>query len=135
MPSNKQQQRTNNLDEVEGGRAKTILVVDDEQPILDLLSDVLRDEGYTVFTARTGVEALRIAQSTPVSLVLTDLMMPQLDGRGLLVALREDARTANVPVLLMTAINFPKDAQFNALIRKPFDLGDMLEVIDQHLGQ
>jgi two-component system, NtrC family, response regulator len=62
----------------------TILVVDDEPNYLIILSELLRDEGYEVFTADKGEEGLKIAKETDLDLIITDMRMPGLDGLGLL---------------------------------------------------
>ncbi len=113
---------------------RSILIVDDEQPIIDLLRDVLEEEGYIVITARNGSEAINIVQQQPVDLVLTDYMMPHMDGLDLSKQLRSDPRTANIPVLIMSAVHVPNDGNFNSIIRKPFNLVDVLNDIRQHLS-
>lgn len=113
---------------------KTILVVDDEQPILDLLCDTLEDVGYTILTAPNGNAALGIVEHTIPDLVLTDLMMPVMDGQTLCTRLRSDTRTARIPILLMTAARQPQlEAPFTDVIPKPFSLDTVLEQIERHL--
>src|SRR5919206_4934956 len=78
-----------------------ILVVDDDPSILALVTEILQDEGYDVATARNGAEALeRVAEAVPAVLV-TDLMMPVMDGPALVHACR--AAPASVPILIMSA--------------------------------
>ncbi len=115
-------------------RKRSILIVDDEQPIIDLLYDVLEEEGYTVVAARNGREAMDIVQQQRVDLVLTDYMMPHMDGWHLSKQLRSNPRTANIPVLVMSAVRVPNDGTFNSVIRKPFNLIDVLNEIGQHLS-
>lgn len=111
-----------------------VLVVDDEPAILEVVQDVLEDEGYTVLPAREGREALSMALQTPPDLVLTDLMMPVMDGRTLFRRLRDDGRTAHIPVVLMSAAYQaqPGDA-FVAVIAKPFSLVSLLDTVEQLL--
>lgn len=66
-----------------------ILVVDDEAPVRNLLSDVLEKEGYTVFTAETGVEASTIYDSNDIDLIITDLVMPEKGGIDLIMELKK----------------------------------------------
>lgn len=66
-----------------------ILIVDDEAPVRNLLSSVLEKEGYTVFTAETGVEATTIYQSNSIDLVITDLVMPEKGGIDLIMDLKK----------------------------------------------
>lgn len=110
-----------------------ILIVDDELPILELLRDVFEEEGYTVLTARNGQEAAALVRLALVDVVLTDYMMPQMNGATLIEALRANPRTADVPILLMSAVNVPHGG-YNALIRKPFDLASMLERVAKQLN-
>ncbi len=79
-----------------------VLVVDDNADMRSYLSQLLRDE-YEVLLAADGQEALEIAVAQPVELVLTDVMMPRLDGFGLVRALRADQRTARLPIVMLTA--------------------------------
>ncbi len=80
----------------------TILVVDDEQDITDLLSYNLKKEGYTVWTARTGIAALELAAQVP-DLCILDVMMPGMDGWEVCKALRKDPATSAIPVIFLTA--------------------------------
>jgi two-component system, OmpR family, alkaline phosphatase synthesis response regulator PhoP len=81
---------------------KTILVVDDERDILELLRYNLEKEGYAVVVAHDGREALEMAASPP-DLVILDVMMPVLDGFETCKKLKADPKTARVPVLFLTA--------------------------------
>src|SRR6476660_6469002 len=98
-----------------------VLIVDDEPHILDLLRDVLEDEGFTVITASNGAAALYLIQRSPVALVLTDLMMPFVSGIDLARQLHSSPQTANIPLLLMSAA-MPAHVSpiFAAVIHKPF---------------
>ena len=65
---------------MENSKGHTILIVDDEPDILDFLSYTIKKEGYRVFTAKNGEEAIKLAQQLRPSLILMDVMMPQMDG-------------------------------------------------------
>ena len=80
----------------------TILVVDDDPGLLVLLADELRDDGYTVTTARDGVEALRRLEGSWPDLVIIDLMMPGMDG---LTLAREIKAKADLPIVVLSAID------------------------------
>ncbi len=80
---------------------ETILVVDDEKNYLLVLSAVLEEEGYEVFTALSGPEAIEIQKASDIDLVLTDMKMPGMDGIELLERIKE--RDPDLPVILMTA--------------------------------
>ena len=80
-----------------------ILIAEDDPTLRDNLQWMLELEGYEVFAACDGADAAVQAQNQRPDLVLTDVMMPQLDGYGLIQALRSDTRTATVPVIMLTA--------------------------------
>ncbi len=105
-------------------------MVDDEQPILLLLRDLLEDEGYTVLTAHDGAFALALAQDAKPDLVLTDLMMPTMDGLALARCLRSDPGTACIPLVAMTAAYRPHDTDlFAHVIAKPFEVAPLVATI------
>jgi len=79
---------------------KTILVVDDERHIVDLVRLYLDKEGFAVVTARDGREALQLAARHDPDLIVLDLMLPEMDG---LEVTRELRRTSDVPILMLTA--------------------------------
>jgi two-component system response regulator VicR len=79
---------------------RKILIVDDEQSIIDLLTYNLERNGYQVVIARDGRQALRLAQSTQPDLIILDLMLPLLDGLDVCRALRRDSA---VPIIMLTA--------------------------------
>ncbi|HTY37626.1 MAG TPA: response regulator transcription factor [Bacteroidota bacterium] len=80
----------------------TILIVDDEKDILELLKYNLEKDGYHVLTAHDGKEALRQAKHHP-DLVVLDIMMPELDGWEVCKVLRKDPATAKIPIIFLTA--------------------------------
>jgi DNA-binding response OmpR family regulator len=111
------------------------LVIDDEPAILALVRDILADEGYTVLVATDGEEGLLHAQRTAPDLILTDLMLPGLDGYTLCRILRAEARTAQTPVIAMSAAYRPQaGVAFDAVLAKPFELDTLLSVIRAYLG-
>jgi DNA-binding response OmpR family regulator len=82
---------------------KTILVVDDEEDILELVRFHLAREGYAVLSAQTGEQAWRMVREQRVDLALVDLMLPGIDGLELTRRLKNDSRTAPIPVVMLTA--------------------------------
>ena len=80
----------------------TILVVDDEKDILELLKYNLEKDGYRVLTAQNGKEALKLARQNP-ELVVLDIMMPELDGWEVCKAIRKDPATSRIPIIILTA--------------------------------
>jgi two-component system, OmpR family, alkaline phosphatase synthesis response regulator PhoP len=81
---------------------KTILVVDDEKDIVDLLSYNLTKEGFSVIAARNGRDALDRAKQKP-DLIILDVMMPEMNGLQVIQELKKEKKTASIPVLLLTA--------------------------------
>jgi len=79
----------------------TVLLVDDEPNYLIVLSELLRDEGFEVFTANNGEEALQTVRTTDLDLIITDMRMPGLDGLGLLRAAKE--LNPALPIIMVTA--------------------------------
>jgi CheY-like chemotaxis protein len=112
-----------------------ILVIDDEEMILSLLQEVLDLEGYTVLLAMNGEAGLaRVLEAHP-DLILTDMMMPIMDGHELCRRLRANQRTATIPLICMSAAYRPAaDDAFDAIIAKPFDLDSLLALIHVWLG-
>jgi two-component system phosphate regulon response regulator PhoB len=80
-----------------------ILVVEDDEDILELVRYNLRREGYQVSAASTGEEAIKTARSRPFDLFLLDLLLPGIDGLDLCKILKNDSKTAHVPIIMVTA--------------------------------
>jgi CheY-like chemotaxis protein len=111
-----------------------ILIVDDEPSILELIHDILEQEGFSVLVAHNGAAALRQIQQRPVALVLTDLMMPQISGIELARRLRGDPKTAAIPIILMSAAMPPGASDlFVALLHKPFPIEKVTQIVHQCL--
>ena len=109
----------------------TILVVDDEQPLRDLLADVLELDGHRVLVAANGREALAIARRDRPDLVVSDVMMPLLNGVRLCQQLKADPSTASVPVILMSSVGprIVNGSGADAFVKKPFDLDEVEAVV------
>lgn len=83
-------------------REKTVLVVDDESSVRDLLARILRQEGYVVLTASEGAAAWKSIKDAAPDMVLLDLMLPGMDGMELCRLIREDPLTKDLPVIVAT---------------------------------
>jgi DNA-binding response OmpR family regulator len=122
------------------GTARTIvLIIEDERSIASFVAEVVDDAGYLPVVAMNGLEALERAREHWPNLVITDLMMPRLDGAGVVRALRLEAATrsyAMPPVILMTAadLHYARATGADALLRKPFDLTDLDALLHRFLG-
>lgn len=104
-----------------------VLVVDDDAVIVELLRVSLEIEGFTVVTARDGQEGLERAHSEHPDLVLSDVMMPRLDGLELVARLRADPSTCHLPIVLLSAraqnaeVAQGLEAGADDYVTKPFD--------------
>ncbi|MCC5941267.1 MAG: response regulator transcription factor [Balneolaceae bacterium] len=82
---------------------QTILVVDDEQDLLDLIEYNLRKEGFDVLRAENGLDGIAMAREYKPNLVLLDIMMPQMDGIEVCDRMRDDSELKNIPIIFLTA--------------------------------
>jgi CheY-like chemotaxis protein len=113
-----------------------ILVVEDDPRMLDAMVWLVESEGHHVAQATNGVEALALATSEPPELIVTDFMMPLMDGLELARSLADDPRLSTIPVVLTSAIAAPPDHDaFVAFLRKPFSASRLIEVINETLAQ
>lgn len=116
--------------------AKTILVVEDEEILRDLLRKSLNRSGYDVLSAENGRYALDTLQTNQVDLILLDIMMPQMDGFEFCEEIRQ---TSDVPIIILTALNRPDDVvrglQLGAdeYITKPFSFSELSVRIESML--
>ncbi len=113
-----------------------ILICDDERDIVSALKIYLTPEGYTLFEAYNGMEALQILRQNEIHLVLMDIMMPQMDGIAATAKIREES---NVPVILLTAKSEDTDKVLGLnigaddYITKPFNPVEVLARVRSHL--
>lgn len=119
---------------VEGtGGMKKVLIVDDEAEIVELVSMILDDAGVDLLAAYDGQEALKIVGEQHPDLVLTDVMMPRLNGSELCDKIKSDPSTSGTVVIFMTAFRRGGPCAADGCIYKPFDNGQMLSLVQQHL--
>lgn len=111
-----------------------ILLVDDEEAVLRITSRLLTLKGFEVVTARNGVEALQVFSRERFDLVISDVTMPEMDGLTLLRRLREMEPPPKV--ILISGINFEtaNTTGASAVLNKPFELSQLLELIECHAG-
>jgi CheY-like chemotaxis protein len=105
----------------------TVLIVEDDPAIRAVVAALLEEEGYAVRRARDGLEALTIVDSARVDLILSDVVMPHLDGASLVRRLRQ--RGDGVPVVLMSAVYADVDLPGVPFIPKPFDADRLLQAV------
>lgn len=107
------------------GGGEAILVVEDSAPVASIIQMALVKEGYKVLTASDGLEGLKIALAERPMLIITDSVMPRMDGYGLLRAIRANPMTSDIPVIMLTSKTTNEDEQqalefgFSDFIPKP----------------
>ena len=119
---------------------KTIMVVDDDAPILELIGDILKPGGYNIVKAQSGSEALEKLKKNKPDLILLDLMMPSMDGWDVCEKIKNNKKTENIPIIFVTAKNDPISRSMGSLasveyITKPFDMNDMKKKVKSILNQ
>lgn len=124
------------MERVENENQKTILIVDDEQPIVDILVYNLKKEGYNTLEANDGIAAVEIALKSKPDLILLDIMLPKMDG---LTVCKKIKSKLNVPILMLTA----KDEEIDKIlglelgaddyITKPFSVRELMARIKANL--
>ena len=111
--------------------SKSILIVEDQPDALDILVYLFTLEGYKVIAAHNGQEGFNMAQKEHPDLILTDIMMPILDGVDMIKQVRQDRQLQKVPVIVMTAFGEDKTqmaitAGANETIQKPLRFDTLL---------
>ena len=112
-----------------------ILIVDDEQPVREFIGLVLADAGHQTVLASNGRHALELMRAGRPDLVISDVMMPLMNGVELCQHLKRATETAAIPVILMTSAgeNVAAGAGYDAFLAKPFDLNVMEALVDRCL--
>ncbi len=113
----------------------TILVIEDEIHIRDNIAEILEFSQYQVYTAENGVVGIQLAQRYHPDLILCDIMMPELDGYGVLTQLRADPMTTAIPLIFLSAK--PQWQEFcqgknlgnGEYLAKPFHINELLNAI------
>ncbi len=122
-------------------RVSTILVVEDEEPVRSLLTELLGGEGFRVFEASDGQAGLELAREHVPDLVISDVEMSGLTGHAMLQALQTDPATATIPFIFLTGRANRDDVRFGMTlgaddyITKPFDLNEILAAVRSRLAR
>jgi CheY-like chemotaxis protein len=119
---------------IKGERMANVLLVDDDANVLQALETMLVLQGHRVRTAESGASALNAVRLDAPEIIVTDVMMPDMDGIRLLRTLRSTPRFADIPVILMTAINVPQDLPVQASLRKPYSAAHLVDLISKLLA-
>lgn len=121
--------------------ANKVLVADDEIHIIHVVAIKLRNNGYEVIAANNGLEAYDLACREKPDIIVTDYQMPLMTGIELITKLREDEKTREIPVILLTARSFavtPEQQEslaVSACLSKPFSPKELLKTIQDILYQ
>ena len=117
----------------------TILVIDDNQSILEELTDILRFEGFTVYGANSGLSGITQAEEIKPDLILCDILMPDISGFDVISGFKNNDELNNIPIILVTAsvseatIQTGLDAGAADYLKKPFETETLLEKIKKVL--
>jgi CheY-like chemotaxis protein len=118
---------------------KTVLVIDDEFGVVEVLLAALRDEGYRAVAAADGRQGLELLRETRPDLVLLDFMMPRMDGTATAKAMRAAPETRDIPIVMMSGVSEAavrqRFAGYTAFLRKPFRVRAALELVERLIGR
>ena len=129
------------MSEPPSASAKTILVADDEASMRKIIERRLLSWGYRVVVAVNGTEAVRLAKERRPDLILLDVMMPGLNGLEVCRQMKQDAATAPIPIVIVTAKESrtirdeAAAAGANGFIQKPYEFSELLRHIQTALGE
>ena len=115
-------------------RCPTVLIIDDNEGLVNLLERYLTDRACRVITAANGQEGWQLAQTTLPDAIVLDVMMPEIDGWEVLQRLRNDPQTANIPVIVCSVVIEPDLAQAlkaSLFLPKPVRRVDVLDALRQ----
>jgi putative two-component system response regulator len=114
----------------------SILILEDSRAQAESLNDILSDAGYSVVRAGDGVEGLRALAASRPSLIISDIWMPRLNGYEFCRAVKDNDRTADIPIMLLSSLSHPKDiamglnAGADYYLTKPYNGGLLLSMVD-----
>ncbi|MEL7434767.1 MAG: response regulator, partial [Chloroflexota bacterium] len=115
----------------------TVLLIDDNIGLVDLMKRYLSDQSYRVLTTHTGIEGLQIAQAVQPDVIIMDIMMPEMDGWEVLQRLRTFNTTCHIPVVVCSVINDPQLARSlgaSKFVAKPIDKEKLLQSLSELLS-
>ena len=113
--------------------ARTVLVVEDDPAIRELVADLLADEGYAVLQAENGRQGLRLAREHAPSVIMVDQVLPEMTGLEVLERLHAQLATRHIPVILVSGLAQSLrdgDHQADRVLSKPFDIDALLAHVD-----
>lgn len=118
---------------------KTILIVDDERDVTDVLAATLEDEGYRVLTAHNGVDGLKCLSGARPDMVICDFMMPLMDGATMCKRVHKDPNFKDIPFIIASVMDeraIGRDfGTYDGYIRKPFRLVALVTLVNSLLAR
>ena len=120
---------------------KTILIVEDEVPMIKALADKFRREGFSVLEAGDGEEGLKIAAEKQPDLILLDIVMPKMDGMAMMKKIRVKNKWGeDVPIIMLTNLSDPEDVAeaskykvYDFLVKTDWRLDDVVKLVREKL--
>jgi len=114
---------------------KNILVIEDNHAILDVITLILQSEAYKVSGLNKSADMMAHVESFKPDMIILDIMLPDADGRELLKQLRSEAKTKDIPVLMISARYTAENVEHgefkpNGFLAKPFDIDELLDRIE-----
>ena len=119
--------------------SRTVLIVEDNNIIRDQIVAILEMSGYTAMAAANGSDGLRLACQSRPALIISDVMMPELNGLDMLRDIRQNPELDHTPVVLLSALIAKEDIRrglelgASDYLIKPFRITDLLQVVGRHL--
>ena len=119
--------------------SRTVLIVEDNNIIRDQIVAILEMSGYTAMAAANGSDGLRLACQSRPALIISDVMMPELNGLDMLLDIRQNPELDHTPVVLLSALIAKEDIRrglelgASDYLIKPFRITDLLQVVGRHL--
>ncbi|MCC6177756.1 MAG: response regulator [Chloroflexi bacterium] len=124
--------------QAEAAARKTVLVVEDDRAVSELLITLLEDRGYRAIPAHDGRKAIELARKIRPHLITLDLALPGTDGHQVLERLKDDSTTRDIPIVVVSAFTQILPAgdrkKVAYLLGKPFDVTEVLEIVQATVG-
>lgn len=118
--------------------AKTILVVDDDEGILEGFTAMLESGGYVVQTANDATTLLRLAKNSSPDLIILDILLSGTDGRIICKKLKNQENTKHIPIIMISAApnvkKSVKEAQADDYLSKPFEMEELFTIVKKYIG-
>lgn len=133
-------QALDHLDRDLNAKAKTILIVEDNELNMKLFHDLIEAQGYNILATKDGMEALRIARQYKPDLILMDIQLPEISGLEVSKWIKEDDNLRSIPIIAVTAFAMKgdedriRDGGCEAYIAKPISVDHFLATVDRFLN-